>query len=66
MQPGTAMCFFNFYTLVFWIPLMYSDSQKKFGTKTQCKNFHGGTLRGGHLNSEKPVGFCYPACMGLP
>ena len=22
MQPGTAMCFLNFYTLVFWIPLV--------------------------------------------
>ena len=22
MQPGTAMCFLNFYTLVFWTPLM--------------------------------------------
>ena len=21
MQPGTAMCFLNFYTLVFWTPL---------------------------------------------
>ena len=37
---------------------LYSGSQKKFGTKTQCKVFHGGTIRGGHLNSEKPVGFC--------
>ena len=46
---------------------MYSDSQKDFGTKTYCKIFRGGTLRGGHLNSEKkPVGFCYPACIGLP
>ena len=33
---------------------MYSESQKKFGTKTQCKIFHDGTLRGGHLNSENP------------
>ena len=32
---------------------MYSDSQKDFGTKTHCKIFRGGTLRGGHLNSEK-------------
>ena len=22
MQPGTAMCFLNFYTLVFWTPLL--------------------------------------------
>ena len=22
MQPGTAMCFLNFYTLVFWTPLV--------------------------------------------
>ena len=36
---------------------MYSDSQKDFGTKTQCKIFHGGTLRGGHLNSEIPLGY---------
>ena len=36
---------------------MYSDSQKDFGAKSQCKIFHGGTLSGGHLNSEKPVGF---------
>ena len=49
-----------------WLPYMYSGSQEKFGTKTQCKILHDGTLRGGHLNSEKPVGFCYPACMGLP
>ena len=49
-----------------WLPHMYSDSQKKFGTKTQCKIFHDGTSRGGHLNSEKLMGFCYPACMGLP
>ena len=49
-----------------WLPHMYSDSQKKFEIKPQCKIFHDGTLRGGHLNSEKPVGFCYPACMGLP
>ena len=48
------------------IQIHSDDSQKKFGTKTQYKIFHGGTLRGGHLNSEKPVGFCYPACMGLP
>ena len=48
-----------------WLPHMYSDS-KKIGTKTRFKIFHGGTLRGGHLDSEKPMGFCYPACMGLP
>ena len=24
MQPGTAMCFLNFYILVFWTPLMQS------------------------------------------
>ena len=34
------------------LPRMYSDSQKKFGTKTQCKIFHDGTLREGHLNSD--------------
>ena len=28
---------------------MYSDSQVKCGTKTQCKIFHGGTVRGGHF-----------------
>ena len=25
MQPGTVMCFLNFYTLVFWIPLVITD-----------------------------------------
>ena len=27
MQPGTAMSFFNFYTLVFWTPLVDSGGQ---------------------------------------
>ena len=42
---------------------MWGSQEKNFGAKSQCKIFHGDTLRGGHLNSEKPVGFCYPACM---
>ena len=46
----------NFFS---WLPHMY------FGTNTQCTIFHGGIICGGHLNSEKPVGFCYLACMGL-
>ena len=40
-----------------WLHHMCSDSQKDFGAKSQCKIFHGGTLRESHLNSEKPVGF---------
>ena len=67
--PGSTLKIFSLTLcpkIFSWLPHMYSDSQKKFGTKTQCKIFHDGTLRGGHLNSEKPVGFCYPACMGLP
>ena len=34
------------------LPHMYSVSHKKFGTKTRYKIFHGGTIRGGHLDSE--------------
>ena len=30
MQPGTAMCFLNFYTLVFWTPLM-PNTHFKYG-----------------------------------
>ena len=45
---------------------MYSDSQKDFGAKSQCKIFHGGTLRGGPLNSEKPVrGILLPSMYGF-
>ena len=67
--PGSTLKIFSLTLcpkIFSWLPHMYSDFQKQFGTKTQCKIFHDGTLRGGHLNSEKPVGFCYPACMGLP
>ena len=34
-----------------WLLHMYIDPQKKFGRKTQCKNFHGGPLLGGDLRS---------------
>ena len=32
-----------------FLPHMYSDSQKSFGTKTQCKIFQGDTLRDDHI-----------------
>merc|ERR1711978_481572 len=31
MQPGTAMCFLNFYTLVFWTPLIRTHTHASLG-----------------------------------
>ena len=45
MQPGTAMCFLNFYTLVFWTPLMnnrgFSKSTANWFSKSKSTaNWH--------------------------
>ena len=40
--PGSTLKFFSLTLcpkIFSWLPHMYSDSQKKFGTKTQCKIF---------------------------
>ena len=37
MQPGTAMCFLNFYTLVFWIPLLHAlQAHEKLYLASRC------------------------------
>ena len=58
--------FIGFVPQNLFLTPLHVYSQKKFGTKTQCKIFHDGTSRGCHLNSVKPMGFCYPTFMGLP
>ena len=48
MQPGTAMCFLNFYTLVFWPPLMNT-------AKKMCLLWH--IFQMTEMEPAPPVGF---------
>ena len=40
MQPGTAMCFLNFYTLVFWTPLFHIYMKRWSGPSLDASVFY--------------------------